>query len=259
MPARRFTDKEEKYISALYIRGMSGVRLCRRFGCSKPTIYDVLKRQETDIRDSRKYNFNQNYFECVDNEEKAYWLGYIMADGNVYNKNRNNTLQLVSIDEEHLYKFCESINYQGKLKRHNKAYKINACSKKLVNDLCKLGVVPKKTFCASTPNLDYALLKHFVRGVIDGDGSLGHYNNCWRITLVSGTESFLLGIKNIINTALDISGGYIQNSKNGKYFALVYNGNILVAKVSKFLYGKASVYLDRKYKKYLEVVGYGIK
>ena len=31
-----------------------------------------------------KHNLNKDYFKNIDNEEKAYWLGFIAADGCIY-------------------------------------------------------------------------------------------------------------------------------------------------------------------------------
>lgn len=43
----------------------------------------------------RKYYFDFNYFQTIDTSEKAYWLGFMYADGSV----RNNTLRVGLITE----------------------------------------------------------------------------------------------------------------------------------------------------------------
>lgn len=56
-----------------------------------------------------KYNYDRNYFETINSEEKAYWLGFIAADGNVAKKMNSMRINLNEIDRKHLEKFRESI------------------------------------------------------------------------------------------------------------------------------------------------------
>ena len=48
-------------------------------------------------------------FDTIDSEEKAYWLGFIYADGWISDANNCFTLTLQQRDVEHLLKFNEFI------------------------------------------------------------------------------------------------------------------------------------------------------
>lgn len=99
----------------------------------------------------KKYQVNENYFEKIDSEEKAYWLGFLYADGNVrMHKNKSGILKLKlkQSDKKHIEKFskCLNSNYPIKsgieiIKNKGKEYKcyhstINIYNTKLVKDLC---------------------------------------------------------------------------------------------------------------------------
>ena len=63
-----------------------------------------------------KYYFNKNYFDIIDNSEKAYWLGFIWADGYVCKRKRKGNhieydfkLSLSRIDTDHLEKFKQFV------------------------------------------------------------------------------------------------------------------------------------------------------
>ena len=47
------------------------------------TIYDIIKRNGIKKIGNKKYNVDENYFSIIDNEYKAYWLGFLYADGYV--------------------------------------------------------------------------------------------------------------------------------------------------------------------------------
>ena len=90
----------------------------------------------------RKYNCNYDYFKIIDTPEKAYWLGFIMADGCVMISKRIRKLKtyetiqqryflkiaLSSVDTQHLEKFNQCINSSYPVKEYiNKTgYKPNS-------------------------------------------------------------------------------------------------------------------------------------
>ena len=64
--------------------------LSKEYHVGRDTLSNFLKSENITIRKSnitsRKYSCDENYFECIDNEEKAYWLGFIYADGYITSK-----------------------------------------------------------------------------------------------------------------------------------------------------------------------------
>jgi hypothetical protein len=133
----------------------------------------------------RKYTLNENYFESVDNETKAYWLGFIYADGFITKRkpgHGQNVLGITLAEKDHVERFCESIGTNKPVKTYKKIrgyseesveHKIALISNKLVSDIEKLGVVENKTFLLeSIPKIPEEYVRDFIRGYFDGDGSV---------------------------------------------------------------------------------------
>lgn len=203
---------------------------------------------------NRKYDFDQNCFELIDTETKAYWLGFLMADGHVRVRRTGNSFCLTSVDLGHLEKYKLFLNHPGDIKpHHDNCYRFEVYSNKVVNDLLNLGIVPNKSFRASVPNIKDVLLKDFIRGVFDGDGTIGYCGDTWRASVVSATKSFIYDLKSIINR---FSVGVSDIDQCGSVYKLSFGGSGLAYAFGKFIYDNATIYLDRKYNKYLELCDY---
>lgn len=207
----------------------------------------------------RKYNCNQDFFEIIDSEAKAYWLGFLYADGNV---SRNTIkIRLSERDYSHLEKFREAIqgkdyeitrgtqNSFGTMTRYSQ---ISINSAKMKSDLVKLGCVPNKSLILKFPNLSQVpeyLQKHFIRGYFDGDGSIIVPKTVkYPQTSLSflGTEDMLQHIKTILKVQTPIK----LDKRSNKIYVLLFGGNINVSTKLDFMYKNAQVYLSRKYKTY---------
>ena len=77
-----------------------------------------------------KYYYNKDFFNKIDTEEKAYWLGFLYADGCIVTRSKCKkvtpmSLELVlsSIDINHLYKFLNSLESNIEIK--NKIVELN--------------------------------------------------------------------------------------------------------------------------------------
>lgn len=105
---RKLTDEIKKEVIDLYTsdKKLSASDLARKFKLSVTTICDILKSQKIDVINYHNLSkIDENIFNKIDTEEKAYWLGFLYADGYV-SKNRNNIeLSLSSIDKNHIIKF----------------------------------------------------------------------------------------------------------------------------------------------------------
>ena len=132
-------------------------------------------------------NRNNNYFDNIDTEYKAYILGFIYADGTLYQaKTGNRQLKLtISLQEEDGYileKLGEDIenikvklSYPPAISKHNwKKRKVLAfSSNQICNRLISLGCyINKSKVGMKFPEIPSALMHHFVRGFFDGDGSV---------------------------------------------------------------------------------------
>ena len=202
-----------------------------------------------------KYSYNENFFEKIDNEIKAYWLGFLYADGGITVGKRSKNLEITlgEKDKNHLTKFVQAI--QGnmpiaekivKLKgKEYKSYRVTVCSSKLCEDLIKLGCTPNKSLTLTFPqNLEPNLYAPFIRGYLDGDGTIS--TRC-RIS-ICGTYEFLNSLQQHLILELDVTEVRILSDKRAKHYQYERVGaNAL--KIMDYLYSEAEVYLDRKYDK----------
>lgn len=202
-----------------------------------------------------KYSYNENFFEKIDNEIKAYWLGFLYADGGITVGKRSKHLEITlgEKDKNHLTKFVQTI--QGnmpitekivKLKgKEYKSYRVTVCSSKLCEDLIKLGCTPNKSLTLIFPqNLEPNLYAPFIRGYLDGDGTIS--TRC-RIS-ICGTYEFLNSLQQHLILELDVTEVKILSDKRAKHYQYERVGaNAL--KIMDYLYSEAEVYLDRKYDK----------
>lgn len=224
------------------------------------TIYDIIKRNGIKKIGNKKYNVDENYFSIIDNEYKAYWLGFLYADGYVrmkYNRSGELKLKLSSKDKEHILLFnkCISSNYPIKdsvstilykgQKSNSNVSTVSIYNTKIVNDLIKIGCVSKKTFVIRLPKIENSLYRHFIRGYFDGDGCLSESNKGHFTIKIISNEHFIEDIKNYL---LSIGLNKIYIKTNGKVKSLlIYNIKDCLT-FKNFIYDNSSIYLERKYK-----------
>ena len=131
----------------------------------------------------RKYNVNNDYFSKIDTPEKSYILGFIYADGCNYisDDKKNCIINFTQLKKsvDILQKINFELNSEYPIREYNQKENnkiictLNIRSKKMSEDLIKLGVTPKKSLFIKFPNNNIVpekLVSHFIRGYFDGDG-----------------------------------------------------------------------------------------
>lgn len=128
--------------------------------------------------------------------EMAYILGYWWADG--YMRHRKDTgahlIEFASVDREHLALIAGAIGDARNLRRIaglSPCYEIEFCSKEMYQDLLGLGGMPNKSNVIGFPDIPPELLAHFVRGFIDGDGTLAWNGDRPILQIYSGSKQLL--------------------------------------------------------------------
>lgn len=211
---------------------------------------------------------DENFFENIDNEKKAYWLGFIAADGCV-SRNRNSlylSIGLSARDIEHLKKFKNDTGSSSKIiiydvaNRKGQSYKscsIQIYNKKICSDLISHGIIERKSlklkFNQNFHNQE--LIKHFIRGYFDGDGCISvskKEKNKVKFSLL-GTQDFLDGCSRFLSEKIKIKYKNSKNYINRNYYELEWSGRINCKKILDYLYEDSNIFLDRKYKKYNEI------
>lgn len=218
----------------------------------------------------RKYDLDETVFETIDSEEKAYWLGFILADGCIvertkYNRNAKYlAIQLQASDKEHLEKFKRFLKtnkpiYDVVQKLENKKFKgcsLHISSTKLVEDLIKQGVDYRKSLKEKFPILSEVFYKPFIRGYWDGDGSVLYYeqkiHNKVKLraeVCLYGNEEFLTKVSKLLEKEINLK---LNLTPNRTLFRIKTTGKKCKTLVD-FLYKDSNIHLDRKYLKYLEI------
>lgn len=254
-----WTDEQVAYIIDKYInKNYSLKQLGKEFGCSYGTIRNLLNKHHIKSRGSKQgYPRNEFYFNKIDTPEKAYWLGFLYADGCVHSNSYEISMNIT--DKEHVEKFQKAIgaiNHKITItndKRWENAktlYQFSIKDKQLHEDLTKWGCIPQKSLkIDKIPNIPRDFISHFIRGYFDGDGSL-HYlkgTNNYRISFV-GTQSFLMDIQKELQTNVSLYFG-----SSGKAYDLQISGRKQVERILNYIYQDSTeqTRLDRKYQTYL--------
>lgn len=205
---------------------------------------------------NRKYNLNVNYFKTIDSEIKAYYLGFGMADFGMRKDCYSFEFRLKKDDKYIIEKLAEELNYTADLYHYKdsirEGYTLIISSKEICRDLIYHGIVPNKSGKEVLPNtVPKELIRHFIRGFIDGDGCIE--SSMKRLSICSMSYNILLSIKLFLEKELNIKEYDIKptlkESGNIIYYYKVY-GNAFM-KVLDYLYKDSTIYLIRKYDNYL--------
>lgn len=181
---RRVSGKDweniEQQCGKLYEEGVCSGAIAAKYKVDPRGIIKILRKQGYTIKRGTDYLYrttkDENYFKRIDTEQKAYWLGLLYADGNVYESKGVTQITLQNEDGYLLYKLAECLQYDGKLYSDRGKYtKLIIHSIKMMNDLIKLGCVPRKSLILKFPTEEQVpkeLQRHFIRGYFDGDGCI---------------------------------------------------------------------------------------
>lgn len=205
---------------------------------------------------TRKFYLNEHYFDVIDSEDKSYWLGFLMADGCVTDRG-DIVLSLAPKDFNHLQKFNSSLSSSYPIKERktilkNKIYKsygIDIRSRKLCLSLSKMNIIPRKSLAAKPPKINADLLKHFWRGVFDGDGSIYPLFKTYKTSKYKsyhaqlvGSHDMMVGFSKFLDCFLNLQ---IKVRKHKNIFSVTIN-RWTAMKVLNFLYHDSSIFLSRK-------------
>ncbi len=259
MPSKVIPEEHRRKMVQDYIDGATMQEAADRFGYSYMACsfaldkYGVPKRSRSEAH--RKYDVNEDFFNEIDTEEKAYWLGFLSADGTI----RENKVKIgLSVrDKGHVHKFVEALGSEHPIvvrdvSIDDKTYQtaeVTIGSTKMADDLARLGVVPNKSLIISPlANLPTMLARHYWRGAFDGDGGISFSRSrgdgAWTCTL-----SFTCG-KAMVLGFRDFVTGYVDTEASprpvGNVYRVVFGGKSLPQAIVRILYDGASVYLERK-------------
>ena len=254
-------DIDNKTIVSLYLSGgLTMKEIGTKLDISHWTVLDRLKK--SGVKKNTRHKVNHSVF-SKPNVKNCYWAGFLAADGCVVSKKTQVEVELQYKDKAHLEKLCSFAGRDTKLWvrercRDDKIFKyasVSLVSKQIVKDLNRhFNIIPNKSLVLSAPDIPNRLNKHFVRGYIDGDGSIGwhKHNNKPRLHIVSGSKDILKWIKDVIAKEVDnIGNPSIMYPKNKEVAEIEYMG-FQVYNILDWLYFDSTkdTRLQRKYERY---------
>jgi hypothetical protein len=190
-------------------------------------------------------------------EESAYWVGFLMADGCISRNHGRRALvilNLAGIDIDHVARFRDFVGSSAPIHLSDRkpgslngrpitggtTARVAVRSDRLAEALGRFGVVPAKTYTARIIGLEDD--RHFWRGVVDGDGTVGIDGHWPRISLV-GSASLVDQFEDFIRTNCPTSKA--TSHSRGKYHSIQLQAGPAY-EIIKNLYEHNSISLPRK-------------
>ncbi len=250
---RILTKKDIKKMIEEYKQGDSTCVLGRRYNVSNVAIYNLLKRRNIPMRtpsqSKQEYKINENFFDIIDTEEKAYWLGFICADGYLNFKRNSLSIGLSKKDKNQLNKLRLSLDSNHPINEYTYTYsdfvRLYIGNVHIINSLKKY-INSNKTFSLLFPNLQKNLEQHFIRGYFDGDGCVTGNRKNPQFSLTSN-QYFLEELKKrLISSGLNNTKNEIRHKKQKSIQTLRYCGINNIKKIYKYLYNNSTIYMERK-------------
>jgi hypothetical protein len=255
-----FVEKETRdLIAKKFQEGESPSSIAEATGLSKDNVRSILRRAGIRSRSmsesKRKHVLDDAAFDVID-QESAYWIGFLMADGCVSKRAGSSaviSLSLAEIDRGHVEKFRDFLGATNPINVHTKTdhsgRKFNSCrlgvvSEKLAVRLSEFGVVPRKSLTAKVAHLE--MDRDFWRGVIDGDGSIFVKNGRNPEIALGGSEQLMIQFKEFASSIVGPITKKIHRRKGSNFWLICFQNSKALA-IIEVLYKGCSIALDRKF------------
>lgn len=223
-------------------------RISKSLKVSRARVSKIAVEAGYDIQ-HEKYSVPQNLFSKIVSEDSAYWLGFMFADGYVMSNLKDFGITLASTDRDHLEKFAEFVgipvdvvkDYSSETSYGKSHYsRILLRSPDVVSSLIVHGCVPRKTHVLEPPtDLPAGLTRHFIRGMVDGDGYIG--KSKYRSVELVGTKPVLDWVYQ--ESPVDV---WHAPQEHKSVYRLRTSGSAAAAKLCGWLYKDSTVFLSRK-------------
>lgn len=271
----------QKEVLNLIDEGYAVSEISKKLNRSKSSVSSVIKR--FNVKPKKNLNSNEldhNYFDNIDSEDKAYFLGFLIADGTISSGSHRSEGRIgFLIQEEDSYileKLKEKLrsknqiyrreNHKGALNRKIQA-SFRWTSKHMSQLLkSKYGIISNKTqnidfeFPLETIPKEY--IGDFIRGFIDGDGSFESHEGTFTPSIVGTSKKWLCQIGDIVSAETELNYSITEiKGKTCNYYTLRWSANRVnklekITKLYEFLYKTATIYLTRKKEKIVRYLEY---
>ncbi len=259
MPKHITRAQKEEIVNFYKTRPMTQEEVAKKFNVSLPSVIKILKEYRVRIYNKVQLfspNLNEHYFDKIDTEEKAYFLGLIITDGCVHKTKGRQPLVSLSLQESDKYileRFKTAICSNKTITNDGRGCaNINILSRIMVESLRQYGVHERKSLHTTFPqNVPQKLYPHLIRGILDGDGSVSFYARRGRkchvkaIRFCQGNEKFL---KDLVDCLYNNCGAIKINTYQEKdsLWSIAYRKDDSMIRIIQYLYKDATIYLTRK-------------
>lgn len=241
-----------------------------KYKLSYPTITKILKTvpkyTKAKLNNPR---LKEHFFQRINNEETAYFLGLIISDRNVFKDNtgrqKSISITLDLKDKYMLENFKRVLQTNTSISHDGRGCgQIAIRSNIMANELSKYGVIPRKSYQTYLPKINDNVMCHLVRGIFDGDGSIlakpspkkdGH-NRFLHCIGFCGTHTLMKDIASYIVKHLNLQQKpSIYDYKDRSLSELKIQNINDIKKLGDWMYNNSTIYLTRKrntYNNFLE-------
>lgn len=253
-----------------YENGLTQKQVAIKHGVSRSSVRNMIRKFNGSLvkRKKHKYSINEDYFNTIDTEEKAYFLGWLFADGCNHIERSSVDLEINAKDDEILNKLLLLINsnqpifyrekFTDKTKtKKNKYARISFYNRSISRQLYLYGCTNKKSLSLEFPSTSHIpehLIRHFIRGYFDGDGGISFgksengYGSIYDTETVTITSS--LPFCAVLYTLIRDLGPSITKYK--KIYRVILTSNEAY-NFLKWIYQDSCIHLERKYQQYLQM------
>lgn len=272
-PYNELTNSEKDKIVELFNKGNMVKEIPSLLNVSSRSVTRVLKERAINTHRINRYTLNEKYFDTIDTEEKAYILGLLFSDGFIGDEKHNNiVLSLTETDSYLLEIIKDKLEFTGELRLHRNhgyesqksSYVLNFSSSHMCNSLRNLGLNDiKSKRKVIIPFIDETLVKHYIRGYFDGDGSFSFGDSKETRKLKDGTYktycylkarfSIIIPEKFVEDFTSRLPGYYgIRKSHTDGLVYIENSAKNNIENIYNYLYKDSTIYLKKKHDKFLE-------
>ena len=244
-------DEQVAMIRSMYLTGHTAAEILPLLGgkiICENTIMKIVKDGGLAPRGTgyRNVILHEDFFDVVDTEEKAYVVGFLMADGYVIEKHGKSPIWGITLQAQDKYmleKFNELVGSDNKIVYSRGEYMLTITSRHMVDELAKYNIVPRKCKKISFPTevIPCHLRRHAIRGLFDGDGCISG-----QACTFYGNELMIADVRSILHEAIGVKWNKLHTNKDSGVISFSFFSKRDVSSFYHYLYDDASIYLTRK-------------
>lgn len=234
-----------------YEDGESATHIAETIGVQHHMVEKWLKKNGVVLRKTKAgvvSGTKEDFFEKIDAEEKAYWLGFLSADGSLTLGN-GVRLELKDSDGDHVRLFAATIGFKGKVAEDadRGLTRVELKSVKMCKDLEAAGLEKStKSYTIVPATISVDLERHYWRGVVDGDGSISSDGEKSEWLSLVGTKAMCEEFSRFCLSIEGVKDAKVSEAQENLWRTSVYG--VSARRVAEKLYAGSSVSLPRKAK-----------